>query len=114
MVRTNMTQKEIAKEIGITEATISKWKHHDDFDQIRLREERLYLGDLVGPALRTMKELLNASSEAVRLNAASDILNRTGFKPSETHNLYHSGNIGVQIIDNIPKSRGEPDGTGSA
>ena len=87
MVRTNMSQREIAKEIGITEATISKWKHRDDFDEVRLKEERLYLGDLAAPALRTMKELLNAKSELVRFNAAHDILDRTGFKPVDRQEI---------------------------
>lgn len=81
MVRTTLTQKEIAKELGASEATLSKWKHRDDFDEIRQAEERIYLGDLAAPALRTMSDLLRAKSELVRFNAASDILNRTGYKP---------------------------------
>ena len=48
-----------------------------------------------------------------RLKAA-DMLSKIHGLYSETRNVNHSGNIGVQIIDNIPKSRGEPDGTGSA
>ncbi len=87
MVRTSMSQKEIAKEIGVNETTISKWKNQSDFDEVRFQEERQYLGDLAAPALRTMKELLNAKSELVRYNAASDILDRTGFKPVEKQEL---------------------------
>lgn len=48
-----------------------------------------------------------------RLKAA-DMLSKIHGLYSETRNMNHSGNIGIQIIDNIPKSRGEPDGTGSA
>lgn len=99
MVRTNMSQKEIAKEIGITEATISKWKHREDFDEVRLKEERLYLGDLAAPALRTMKELLNAKSELVRFNAAHDILDRTGFKPIDRQQLEITT---PQFIEDVP------------
>lgn len=99
MVRSNMSQKEIAEEIGITEATISKWKHRDDFDEVRMKEERLYLGDLAAPALRTMKELLNAKSELVRYNAASDILDRTGYKPADKQELEVKG--AVQFVDDI-------------
>lgn len=100
MVRTNMSQKEIAKQIGITEATISKWKRRADFDEVRLHEERLYLGDLAAPALRTMKQLLNAKSELVRYNAASDILDRTGYKPTEKQEVEISAAV-VEFIDDI-------------
>lgn len=48
-----------------------------------------------------------------RLKAA-DMLSKIHGLYSETRNMNHSGNVGIQIIDNIPKSRGEPDGTGSA
>lgn len=48
-----------------------------------------------------------------RLKAA-DMLSKIHGLYSETRNMNHSGNVGIQIIDNIPKSRGEPDGAGSA
>ncbi len=93
MVRTKMSQKEIAKELDIAEATISKWKNRDDFDDVRQKEERLYLGEMAAPALRTMRELLNAKSELVRYNAASDILDRTGYKPVDKKEIEHSGSV---------------------
>ncbi|WP_251135037.1 helix-turn-helix domain-containing protein [Exiguobacterium sp. s102] len=99
MVRTNMSQKEIAKKIGVNETTISRWKQLKDFDEIRFQEERLYLGELASPALRTMRDLLNAKSELVRYNAASDILDRTGFKPIDRQEI--TGALGVQFIDDI-------------
>lgn len=99
MVRTNLSQKEIAKEIGINEATISKWKQKEEFDEVRQQEERYYLGDLASPALRTMRELLNAKSELVRFNAASDILDRTGFKPVDKQEIELKS--AVTFVDDI-------------
>lgn len=101
MVWTNLSQREIAQRLDVKEETVSRWKKHKDFEEIKLKEEREYLGELAAPALRTMKALLNAKSEMVRYNAASDILDRTGYKPVDKQEL--SGNVGlVQIIDNIP------------
>lgn len=99
MVWTNKSQREIAKELDVQEETVSRWKKHKDFDSIRQREEREYLGDLAAPALRTMKELLKAKSELVRYNAASDILDRTGYKPTDKQEVDING--AVQFVDDI-------------
>lgn len=99
MVRTNSSQREIAKELGIDETTISKWKKREDYDTIRQIEERDYLGDLAAPALRTMSDLLNAKSELVRYNAASDILDRTGYKPVDKQDI--NATITPVFVDDI-------------
>lgn len=83
MVRTNLTQREIAKELDVSEETVSRWKKRKDFIEKKLEEERLFLGDLSSKSIQTMEKLLNARSELVRFNAAKDILDRTGHKPVE-------------------------------
>jgi len=99
MVRTNMTQREIADELKVNENTVSQWKKDKDFDEIRQQEERSFLGDLAAEALRTMKGLLKAKSELVRYNAASDILDRTGYKPTDKQEVDING--AVQFVDDI-------------
>ena len=99
MVRTSLTQREIAKELKVNENTVSQWKKDKEFDELRQHEERAFLGDLAAEALRTMKGLLNAKSELVRYNAASDILDRTGYKATDKQELDING--AVQFIDDI-------------
>ena len=84
MVTTEKKQKEIAKEIGVNEATISRWKKQEDFNQAKKDYEREYLSSLSAKALRTLAELLDSNTDYVRLAAAKDILDRTGYKPTES------------------------------
>lgn len=98
MVHTNMKQGEIAKEIAVNESTISRWKQREDFKTFKGQEERAYLNELTSPALRSLKRLLNAESEQVQLNAARDVLDRTGYKPSEIADLIGAGlNLNIKV-----------------
>ena len=87
MVRTSLTQREIAKELDVTEETISRWKKRKDFEDLKTAEEKKFLEDLSSKSIRTMEELLTAKSELVRFNAAKDILDRTGHKPVEVSEM---------------------------
>ncbi|WP_101773744.1 helix-turn-helix domain-containing protein [Peptostreptococcus faecalis] len=87
MVRTGLTQKDIAKELDIAEETISRWKSKDEFKELKLEEEWKYLGELTSPSIRTMEQLLEADSEHVRYSVASNILDRTGYKPTEKRDI---------------------------
>lgn len=99
MVRTNLTQREIANKLDISEETVSRYKKKKNFDEIRQKEEREYLGSLAGPALRVMKELLESRSDYVRYNAASNILDRTGYKPTDKVDM----NVTVpEIVFDVP------------
>lgn len=56
--------------------------------------------ELVGrspEAISTLQRLLNARSEYVALQAAQDILDRTGLKAAEKHDHRIAGDISVQI-----------------
>lgn len=83
MVTTDLSQREIAKKLGINETTVSKWKNRADFKERLKEEQNSFLGDLTRPAMRTMKELLESGSDYVRFQAAQDILDRTGYKPTD-------------------------------
>lgn len=84
MVTTEKKQKEIAKEIGVNETTISRWKKQEDFNKAKKDYEREYLSSLSAKALRTLAELLDSNTDYVRLAAAKDVLDRTGYKPTES------------------------------
>ena len=83
MVVTNLTQAEIAKEVSTTPGTLSKWKKREDFKEKLREEQNNFLSELTRPAMRTMLELLDSPSDYVRCQAAQDILDRTGYKPSD-------------------------------
>lgn len=77
MVTTDMSQKEIANEIGIEESTISRWKKKEEFKVEKEKQEREFLKDLKGPAIKTLNKLLDAKSEFVRFSTATYIVDKT-------------------------------------
>lgn len=77
------TQKQIAKEIQISENTISEWKKDKEFKneiQIQMREN---FGSLAVEAQKKLKKLLNSKNEYIQIQAVKDILDRAGYKPKE-------------------------------
>lgn len=95
MIRINKTQREIAKELDVAEETISRWKKKETFKTRYKEEEKGYIQELSSPAIRTMSKLLNAKSEYVRFSVASNILDRTGYKPTDKVDI--SGDMEVNI-----------------
>lgn len=96
MVTTSLTQQEIADIVGVRRETVSKYQNHPEFDELKMKYEREFLGDLVSPALRTLRKLLNSENDNVRLNAAKDILDRTGHKPIDKQEVAHSGDMHIK------------------
>lgn len=99
MVEGQLTQKQIAEELKVTEQTIVAWKKKQEFKEELINAERNLLKGLTVKAVKTMEQLLTAKSELVRFNAASDILDRTGHKPTEKQEVAHEGL--VQLVDDI-------------
>ena len=91
MINTDMTQKEIAKAIKMTEQTICNWKKNDEFMAEHKKLVRYSLYSVATKAANTLISLLDADSEQVRLNAAKDILDRAGFKPEDKVEI--NGNV---------------------
>lgn len=83
MIETNLSQRDIAKELDVAEETVSRWKKREDFKEKLREEQNNFLSELTRPAMRTMLELLDSPSDYVRCQAAQDILDRTGYKPSD-------------------------------
>ncbi|WP_432368700.1 phBC6A51 family helix-turn-helix protein [Staphylococcus chromogenes] len=78
-----LTQKQIAEKLKVTEQTLINWKKKQEYKDELLNAEREMMKGLAVKAIKTMEELLTAKSELVRYNAASDILDRTGHKPTD-------------------------------
>lgn len=83
LVEGQMTQREIAQAINITEKTISVWKSEPEFASELENATRLSIRSLAVKAKNTMASLLTSDSDNVRFQAAKDILDRAGFKPQE-------------------------------
>lgn len=99
MVTTSLSQREIAEELDINECTISRYKNTDEFKKIIKEVEQEFLNSLSAKALRTMDNLLNARSEFVKFSASKDILDRTGYKP--TDKLDVQAEIQTMVVDNV-------------
>lgn len=92
------TQVEIAKEIGVHEGSVSRWKNQDIFrnalrEAVNKKFERL----AVIAQLQIQYLAENAQSESVRLSAAKDLLDRGGYKPTDKTELT-TGEEGFNII----------------
>lgn len=102
MVAGNMTQKEIAAQINITEKTICEWKKKDEFRKEYEYMLRIGIQSLAAKAYKTQEQLLSSKNDMVRHLAAKDILDRAGFKA--TDKLEIEGAIPVVIQDDMDKN----------
>lgn len=73
------TQKEIAEQVGVTRATIIKWKKSKEFKTAFDGLINQQLQDIAPRALDTLVSLLEAESEKIRLDAAQALLDRAGY-----------------------------------
>lgn len=73
------TQKEIAEQVGVTRATIIKWKKSKEFKAAFDGLINQQLQDIAPRALDTLVSLLEAESEKIRLDAAQALLDRAGY-----------------------------------
>lgn len=83
MITTNKTQKQIAKEIEVSEKTICEWKKDKDFKEKMQQQMKENFGSLAVEAQRELKKLLKSKNENVKMQAIKDVLDRAGYKPTE-------------------------------
>ena len=83
LVQGELSQKEIAEEIKVSEQTICNWKKNDEFRSEYDSLMRVCIQSFAAKAFQTQKRLLNAKSEMVRYMVSKDILDRAGYKPIE-------------------------------
>ena len=65
MVTSGKTQKQIAKEIQISENTISEWKRNKEFKEEIQKQMRENFGSLAIEAQQKLKKLLNSKNENI-------------------------------------------------
>jgi len=83
MVIENKTQKQIAKELKITEQTICNWKKDKEFKNEIEKNIKENFGSLAVEAQKELKKLLKSNNEYIKMQAVKDILDRAGYKPTE-------------------------------
>ncbi len=93
------TQKEMAKALNVSEATICNWKKDAEFMDEYNTALKDSIREVAAKAFKTQIKLLTAKSEMVRYMAAKDILDRAGFKATEKLDI--NSNVGVTIIDDL-------------
>lgn len=99
MVVENKTQKQIAKEINITEKTICQWKKDKEFREEIEKQMRENFGSLAIEAQQKLKKLLDSKNESIQMQAIKDVLDRAGYKPVEKTEI--SGTGVVQLVDDV-------------
>lgn len=99
MIADNKTQKQIAKEINITEKTICKWKKDKEFKEEIQKQMKENFGSLAIEAQRELKKLLKSKNENVKMQAIKDVLDRAGYKPVEKSEV--SGGYTVELVDDV-------------
>ena len=96
-----LTQKEVATKLEIHENTITNWKKDDLFMKELDKANRQSIDAASSKAIGVMLGLLNAKSEMVRFNAAKDILDRAGYKPSDKLELENKTQESMGKLDAI-------------
>lgn len=87
MVTTNKTQKQIAKEIEVSEKTICEWKKQKEFKDEIDKNIKENFSSLAIDAQKELKKLLKSKNENIRIQAVKDILDRAGYKPVEKREI---------------------------
>ncbi|WP_194747598.1 DNA-binding protein [Staphylococcus chromogenes] len=90
---TGAKDMDIAEQIDVNRATISRWKANDKFREGFKGYQAEHLQKQVPKALQTMINLLDAKSELVRFQASKDILDRTGYNPVEKQEISMQGAV---------------------
>ena len=79
LVYTTMQKQEIAKELNVSNATISQWVKKPEFDEaIRNEMHRAFAQDAI-KARRKMSELINSNNDGIALAASREVLNKAGY-----------------------------------
>lgn len=87
MVIENKTQKQIAKELKITEQTICNWKKDKEFKNEIEKNIKENFSSLALDAQKELKKLLKSNNEYIKMQAVKDILDRAGYKPIERREI---------------------------
>lgn len=87
MITTNKTQKQIAKEIEVSEKTICEWKKQKEFKDEIDKNIKENFSSLAIDAQKELKKLLKSKNENIKMQAVKDVLDRAGYKPIERREI---------------------------
>lgn len=98
MIKGEMTDKEIAEAINITQKTICDWKKNckefqDEYNFLMRRS----LQYAAPKAFRKQMALLNSESDMVAHLAAKDIMDRAGFNPTDKVEMDMDMDLNISI-----------------
>lgn len=97
LVETSLKDYEVAEQVGVSKTTLVNWKKLEYFKQELRKTINNNLEYEAADCFRNILSLCkNATSEAVKLNANIDILNRAGYKPTDKQQLEFN-KIDIQI-----------------
>lgn len=99
MIVESKTQKQIAKELKITEQTICNWKKDKEFKNEIEKNIKENFGSLAIDAQKELKKLLKSNNEYIKIQAVKDILDRAGYKPIEKQEVKNI--TPPKIVDDI-------------
>ena len=99
MVTTGKTQKQIAKEIQISENTICEWKKDKEFKEEIKSQMKENFGSLAIEAQQKLKQLLKSKNESIQMQAIKDVLDRAGYKPIEKTEMTTTSK--VELVDDV-------------
>lgn len=99
MITETKTQKQIAKEINITEKTICEWKKDKEFKEEIQKQMKENFGLLAIRAQQELKKLLKSENENVKMQAIKDILDRAGYKPIDK--IEATATSKVELVDDV-------------
>ena len=99
LISREMSQKDVATEINVSERTLYNWLHHDEEFRNAMEWYRKEVYKNLAPtAVRTIAEIMiKGTSDKVRLAAAQDILSRAGDDASSVVDLKSENELNVSI-----------------
>ena len=83
LVTTPMRKQDIAKEVGVSPATMSTWLKKDEFQQGIRDEMQRCFAESAYKARRKLDSLIDSNNEGIALAAAREVLNKAGFQETQ-------------------------------
>lgn len=83
LVYTQMQKQEIAKELKVSNGTISQWLKKPEFEEAIKTEMHRAFVDVAYKARRRLSELVDSPNEQVALGAVKEALNKAGYQETQ-------------------------------
>lgn len=92
------TKLDIAKELKVSNSTISQWVKREDFQLAIKEENQRCFKDMAAKAIKNLNKLMDSKNEGIALAASREVLNKAGYMETQkVEQTVH--NIEIEIID---------------